>query len=91
MYSVFTVCTVCVQRVFDTYVTHFLLGDASKDGVKLQMFSTCQQLIDGVKLRTVTHLLMDVVDLSEDTAHTSSSISNSAVILVQVLVSYCNL
>ena len=58
---------------YQTHITDFLLGDSSQDGVQLQMFSSCQQLVDGVKLRTVTNVLMDLIDLPQDTADTSQT------------------
>lgn len=31
------------------------------------MFSTCQQLIDGIKLWAVSHVLMDIQDIGQNT------------------------
>ena len=56
-----------------THITDFVLGDASQDGVQLQMFSSSQQLVDGVKLRTVTNVLMDLIDLPQDTGDMSQT------------------
>lgn len=53
-----------------THIADFVLWDPSKNSIQLQMFSSCQQLVDGVKLRTVTHVLMDLIDLPQDTAKT---------------------
>lgn len=66
--SVGGVFTVCVY----THVTHFLLRHPSEDGVQLQVLSSCQQLVDGVKLRTVTHVSMHLVDLPQDAANTQT-------------------
>lgn len=44
-----------------------LLWHPSQAGVQLQMFPTCQQVADGVKLWTVTHQLVDSLHLCQDT------------------------
>ncbi len=53
---------VCVC-VFVADLTHFLLGHTPQDGVKLEVFSASQQVIDGVKLGTVAHVLMHLIYL----------------------------
>lgn len=46
-----------------TDLTDFLLRHSSQDGVKLEVLSAGQQVVDGIKLRTVAHVLMHLIDL----------------------------
>lgn len=46
-----------------TDLTDFLLRHSSQDGVKLKVLSAGQQVVDGIKLRTVAHVLMHLIDL----------------------------
>lgn len=46
-----------------TDLTDFLLGNAPQDGVELEVLAARQQLVDGVKLRAVAHVLVDFVHL----------------------------
>lgn len=39
------------------------LWDSTEAGVEVKMFSACQQLIYGVKLWTVPHVLVNVQDV----------------------------
>lgn len=50
-----------IQYVAD--LTDFLLRHSSQDGVKLEVFSAGQQVVDGIKLRTVAHVLMHLINL----------------------------
>lgn len=43
------------------------LWDASQPGVEVQMLSSRQQLVYGVKLRAVAHVLVDVQDVGQNT------------------------
>lgn len=43
------------------HLTNFFLRHSSQDGIKLEVFSAGQQVIDGIKLRTVAHVLMYLV------------------------------
>lgn len=48
-------------------------------GVQLQVFPTCQQVADGVKLWTVTHQLVDSLHLCQHTEnHTNTQFNTSA-------------
>lgn len=68
---------VCVFLcVFVADLTDFLLRHSSQDGVKLKVFSAGQQVIDGIKLRTVAHVLMHLVDLCSHTEGTIKSVIN---------------
>lgn len=53
-----------------THVADVLLGDSPEDGVQLQVLPSCQQLVDGVELGAVAHVLVDLIDLPEDAAGT---------------------
>lgn len=44
------------------------LWNPPEAGVEVQVFSARQQLIDGVKLWAVAHVLMDIQDLSQNAA-----------------------
>lgn len=44
-------------------LTDFLLRHPSQDGIKLEVFSASQQVVDGIKLRTVAHVLMHLIYL----------------------------
>lgn len=44
-------------------LTDFLLRHSSQDGIKLEVFSACQKVVDGIKLRTVAHVLMHLIYL----------------------------
>ena len=50
-----------------TDLTNFLLRHPSQDGVELKVFSASQQVIDGIKLRAVAHVLMHLIYLSCNT------------------------
>lgn len=39
---------------------------STEAGVEVQMFSTCQKLIYGIKLWTVSHVLVDVQDVGQN-------------------------
>jgi len=56
----------CVH-VFVTDLADFLLRHSSQDGVELEVLSAGQQIVDGIKLRTVAHVLMHLMDLCLDT------------------------
>lgn len=49
--------------LFVTDLADFLLGHSSQDGIKLEMLSAGQQVVDGIKLRTVAHVLMHFINL----------------------------
>lgn len=51
-----------------TDLAHFFFGDTPQDGIKLQMFSASQQVINGIKLWTVAHILMHFINLCQHTA-----------------------
>lgn len=51
----------CILFVAD--LTDFLLRHSSQDGVKLEVLSAGQQVVDGIKLRTVAHVLMHLMYL----------------------------
>lgn len=51
------------MRGLATNLADFLLGNSSQDGVELQVLAARQQVVDGVKLRTVAHVLVDLVHL----------------------------
>lgn len=45
------------------YPLDFLGWHTPKPCVKVEMFSPCKQVVDGIKLRTVAHALMDVSNI----------------------------
>lgn len=49
------------------YLANFFLGNTSEECKELQVFSPCQQFINSIKLRTVAHVLMDFLDVRQDT------------------------
>lgn len=51
------------MSVFVADLTDFLLWDSSQDGIELEVFSARQQVVDGVKLGAVSHVLVHFVDL----------------------------
>lgn len=68
---------VCVfMCAFVADLTDFLLRHSSQDGVKLEVFSASQQVIDGIKLWTVAHVLMHLVDLCGYTGESFKSVIN---------------
>lgn len=60
----------CAHVVGAADLTDFLLRYSSQDGVQLQVLSASQQVIDGIKLRTVTHVLVHLINLC---CHTGDS------------------
>lgn len=42
------------------------LWDSSEAGIEVQMFSTCQQFIYGIKLWAVSHILVDIQDIGQN-------------------------
>lgn len=52
-----------------TDLTDFFLWDSSQDGVELQVFSACEQVVDGVELGAVSHILVHLIDLFCYTEH----------------------
>lgn len=49
------------------YLADFFLWNTSEERKELQVLSPCQQLINGIKLRAVAHVLMDFLDVGQDT------------------------
>lgn len=50
------------------YPGGLLLWDPAQAAVELQVLPPCQQVCDGVKLGTVTHVLVDRLEVGEHTA-----------------------
>lgn len=62
-----TTCYSHYSRVFVADLTDFLLRNSSQDGIELEVFSASQQVVDGVKLGAVAHVLMHLIDLCRHT------------------------
>lgn len=50
------------------YLGGLLLRDPAQAAVELQVLPPCQQVRDGIKLGTVTHVLVDRLEVGEHTA-----------------------
>lgn len=55
------------------------LWNPAEASVEVQMFSAGQQLIDGIKLWAVTHVLMDVQDVRQNAARTQQNMGINSV------------
>lgn len=55
--------------MFVADLTDFFLWDPSQDGIELEVFSARQQVVYGVKLGTVSHILVHLIDLCCYTEH----------------------
>lgn len=60
-----------------THATDLTLRDTAETSVKVQVLSARQQLVNGIKLGTVTHVLMDIQDVGENTKQTEQSAPES--------------
>lgn len=49
------------------YLADFFLWNTSQESKELQMFSPCQQIINSIELWAVAHVLMDFLDVGQDT------------------------
>lgn len=55
--------------MFVADLTDFFLWDSSQDGIELEVFSARQQVVYGVKLGAVSHILVHLIDLCCYTEH----------------------
>lgn len=51
------------MRLYFADLANLLLWHSSENGVELKMLSASQQVIDSIKLRTVAHVLMHLINL----------------------------
>lgn len=49
------------------YLADFFLWNTSQECKELQVLSPCQQFINSIKLWAVAHVLMDFLDVGQDT------------------------
>lgn len=52
---------------FFTYLADFFLWNTPQERKELQVLSPCQQFINSIELWAVAHILMDFLDVGQDT------------------------
>lgn len=63
------------SEVRKLYPLDFLCWNTTQASIQIEMFSSCEQVIKGIKLRAVSHVLMNIRDMGQYTGEIKKVIS----------------